>query len=177
MSWLLYYHRGCFKSISHHCITWLLIFLSPNSIFLTTYHLVPRLVPHILCIIKSSPCFWYQFLYSGSNLCIFQIWFSINNHKIPLIYNNKHLFFALITIWQRSCASHILTFWDARRSDILYIFCLHFSSTIYILSTFIMVEGKHNRASRNSQCVFKLLLVCSSHYVISYAFGQSKSHG
>lgn len=40
-----------------------------------------------------------------------------------------------------------------------------------------MVEEKDNRASRNNLCVFKLLLVGGSHYVLSYPFGQSKSRG
>ena len=201
-------------------------------------------MPHI---VKSSPCFWYQFFYHGSNFCIFQICFSSNTRQIPLICHSKHLFLAFITFWQlQLCSScpHILTFSSVQFShsvgsdtlrphklqhtrplcpsptpgvhsdsrplsrwchpaisssavpfsscpqslpasgyshvckrDILCIFCLHFSSMIYILSKFTVLEEKDNRASRNNRCVFKLLLVGGSHYVLSYPFGQSKSHG
>lgn len=69
--------------------------------------------------------------------------------------------------WISGCSSaqRVLASWDAHRRDTLYIPHLHFSSIIYILSACCIIERKTNRASRNNQCVFKLLLVCGSHYV------------
>ena len=81
-----------------------IIFSSPPTIWFQGQCL-------IFCVVKSSPCFWYQFLYHGSNFCIFPICFSSNTQQILLIYHSKHLFLAFVTFWQLQLCSmspHIL---------------------------------------------------------------------